>query len=212
MGQFVRAAAASSRERQRRHERAVRDEQAALAAFNARGEKIDAEWNKILARLDNYDAAWERGDAAALQQAFDYVNERIWALAQRNFVHAEEMAVFDPEHAQALTAQVQEQLDEWQEIKERHAAAMQHGPDNIDDVPEAIAAAQAVGKRVAIGLMDGSMFAAQVMLHGSDAEADPVIAAVVISLDEDLLPDAAEMRKWLIDAAEGLLTYENGEV
>lgn len=52
MGQFVRAAAASSRERQRRHERAVRDEQTALAAFNARGEKIDAEWNKILARLD----------------------------------------------------------------------------------------------------------------------------------------------------------------
>lgn len=212
MGQFVRAAAASSRERQRRHERAVRDEQAALAAFNARGEKIDAEWNKIFARLDNYDAALERGDAAALQQAFDYVNERIWALAQRNVVHAEEMTVFDPEQAQALAEQVQEQLDEWQAIKERHLAAMRHGPDNIDDVPEAIAAAQAVGERVAIGLMDGSMFAAQAMLQGSDAETDPVIAAVVISLDEDLLPDAAEMQNWLIDAAEGLLTYENEEV
>ena len=56
------------------------------------------------------------------------------------------------------------------------------------------------------------MFAARAMLHGSDAEADPVIAAVVISLDEDLLPDAAEMRDWLVDAAEGLLTYENEEV
>lgn len=212
MGQVVRAAAASSRERQRRHERAVRDEQAALAAFNARGEEIDAEWNKIFARLDNYDMAWEQGDTAALQQAFDYVNERIWALAQRNVVHAEEMTVFDPEQAEAVAAQVQEQLDEWEAIKERHAAAMQHGPDYMDDVPEAVAAAQAVGERVAFGLMDGSMFAAQAMLHGSDADADPVIAAVVISLDEDLLPDASEMRNWLIDAAEGLLTYENGEV
>ena len=134
----------------------MRDEQAALAAFNARGEKIDAEWNKILARLDNYDAALERGDAAALQQAFDYVNERIWALAQRNVVHAEEMTVFDPEQAQALAAQVQEQLDEWQAIIERHAAAMRHEPDDIDDVPEAIAAAQAVGERVAIGV-DGRL-------------------------------------------------------
>ena len=190
----------------------MRDEQAALAALNARGEKIDAEWNKIIARLDNYDAALERGDAAALQQAFDYVNERILALAQRSLVLAEDMSVFDPELAQTLIAQAHDRLDDWQVTKECHAAAMQHGPDNIDDVPEAIAAAQAVGKRVAFGLMDGSMFAAQAMLRGSDAEADPIIAAVVISLDEDLLPDAAEMRDWLVDAAEGLLTYENGEV
>ncbi len=93
-------------------------------AINARADKIDAEWNMIFARLDNYDAAWELGDAAASQQAFDYVNERIWALAERAVVHAEDVSVFDPELAQALIAQAHDRLDEWQAIKEGHVALL----------------------------------------------------------------------------------------
>ncbi|WP_423919921.1 hypothetical protein [Candidatus Poriferisodalis sp.] len=64
VNQIGRAVAASSRERQRRQERAAKDWQKTVDAINAEVDKIAAEWDKIIARVDNYEAAQEQGKRA----------------------------------------------------------------------------------------------------------------------------------------------------
>ena len=123
-GQFSRAFAAASRDRQRQQERAVRDQDRAIASLNARVDKIDAEWDRVLARFDNYEAARELRDPAALQRAFDYINERIRGLASRSIEHAEDVGALDPELSEAFGAQIAEKLNEWETIHAGHVALM----------------------------------------------------------------------------------------
>jgi len=113
----VRGAAAASQQRQRTALNHV-------TALDAKSEKLDAEWEKMRARFDNYFAAVDLADPVALQGAFDYINERIEGLVHRTETHAHELAVYDVDAAQNGLDIAEVHLDAWAEIKPNHVELM----------------------------------------------------------------------------------------